>query len=295
MTKLDAILDEKDYTLPHRTEPVFSTDGPAESPPHAPEMDEAPAWLNEQPAPPAERRNWKDTLLFWSASIAGVVVVFAAAMWLFDEHGASRPATVQASAQRAPVPAAAPATPAAAASTLPPLVLLAPTPGTATPPKIDKPAPVLAKLPSAPSVPKLASPKAAASKVAGPKPAAPKLAARTGPIKPPSKGMPATPHKALPAKATAVQLTVKAKAGVAVKKPAVAGKHVPLAMKVKTKAKAKPRALAGITLPPARERIVQRDPARAPVAAPTQVPAPAAPAARKCQPGELARECAANN
>jgi hypothetical protein len=114
---------------------------------------DVPAWLHGAPAP--EPGGWLVTLKQWLGVIAGLALVFAVAMWIFDDRrgGSSRPTTPVAA------PAPAPAAPVAAAgSTLPPLVLLkaasapaqadAPVAAAlAAPPAVAAPAPVAAQLP----------------------------------------------------------------------------------------------------------------------------------------------------
>jgi len=178
-----------------------------------------PAWLKD-PAP-ASSGGWKYTVALWGGSLVALVVVFGAAMWLFDQHQTDSPMPVAARAT-APVAAADPVVPARKESALPPMVLLAPAPA--------KPVAQVA-------VPELPAPVAIAEKPvakAAPKPA-------------PTQKVALAERAAAPARP-----------------------------------KAKAKAPAGITLPPARERRLAAEPPR------ENTPS-------KCQRGELARECAARN
>jgi hypothetical protein len=120
---LGNILDETDNATARKTEPGFGTYDAADAQPLDNEMGELPAWLKHSAPPPSAGGHWKQTAVLWGGSLAALAVVFAGALWLFDEHKNEGAMAVVA---RAELPAA-PAAPApSSASSLPPLVLLAP-------------------------------------------------------------------------------------------------------------------------------------------------------------------------
>jgi hypothetical protein len=264
-------LDDRDNALPLRNEPSLDARRSA-APPDLPEVDDMPAWLKEPPPVPASGAGWKQTVALWGGSAVLLAVVFAGAMWLFEEHKADSALEVVAASASLPAqPVAQPAAPGPAparATGLPPLVLLAPAPATPAAP------------PAAVAPVETATPAPPAAAVKPVEPVAPPI------VKPAPRATPAKPAKSMkpaPAKAAPKALAEPAR------KPALAG---PVAVAPKAKAKpavkpkrvaAKPKLSGGVTLPPARERSGQDETEQAP------------PAPRKCQPGELARECAARN
>lgn len=307
-------MDDKNYQPPGRTEPGFDTEHPADTvdvQPLFPELDDVPAWVQEQAVAAPEGGGWRQTLKFWAGSLVALALVFLATMWLFDERGGDRAVNVAAMNVVAG-PAQAVRAPARV-STLPPLVLLQPGPGVAGKPEVGtsvtspqvavvketpRGVPNVVHVPPRPPVVKLAPlpPKAQAVKLAPLPPKLPvaKLAARPpapkAAVKPvlakaapkPAivpKALPQAPRKAVLAKVALPQAKAKPKLQPAAKKSAVPAKRAP----VSVLAKAKPKVLAGVTSPPVRE------PVRAPAATPATAPAPT-PVAR-CQPGGLARDC----
>lgn len=261
-------MDDMQNRQLRNAEPMLDADGLADAPAMlapTPAADDLPVWLRE-PVPAASRgAQVKRGLVIAGGSLAALALAFAGTLWLFEQDGDSpvelAAASAGAAAVPAPVAAAAPELPPLRprSSPLPPLVLLAPAPDPAAKEgapaaavalaapqpagalkKIEKPAPVLATL----------SPRAPAAKPAVDK-ATPKAHA---------------PRKIMLAKNSAVQ--PKAKSVAAVRKPLVAAKRAPAG----SQAKARPRLLAAVSLPPARAR---------------------AGLTHKCLPGELARECAA--
>ena len=235
------ILDETDNARARKTEPGFGPDGAADVQPLDNEMGELPAWLKHSVAHPAEGGRWKQAVVLWGGSLVTLAVVFAGALWLFDEHNNERAMAVVARSQ----PPAAPAAPTrqSSASSLPPLVLLAPAPEPAA--KISAPVPVAA-VPAAVKARTKAPVARIAAKAPSAKPAGKPLLAKAPP-----------PRKTLLAKSPAPQPKAKSK------KPLLLAKHTA------APAKAKPRMLA------------------------SALPAPAKAAqSHRCQPGELARDCA---
>lgn len=133
----------------------------------------------------------------------------------------------------------------------------------------DKAEPVIAKAP-----PRAPAP-AQVAKAAAVKPRAVKSAPQTPTL---AKAPAAAQRKPLVARN--LQQKPKTKAALASKKP------VPGKRPVTSLAKAKPRPVAAVTLPPARQ--YREEPEAAPTPTPRRPPLPG-----RCQPGELARECAA--
>jgi hypothetical protein len=268
-------LDDRNNGLPRKTEPGFEADaaGGVAAGHDSPDAGDMPFWLKEPAAQASVGGGWKQTMLLWGGSLLTLAVVFAGAMWLFDEHGNERAMATVAHAQlpAAPAAPAQPAAPRPNGGSLPPLVLLTPAPDPAKPAaaKVIAPAPVAVA--PVPAVAKVQT-KPPAARIAGKAPP-PKPAAKSLLAKAPSKALPPAPHKALLAKSPAPAPKAKARLVAGARKPLVLAKHTPMTPKVK------PKVVAGMVLPPARER----EPLRA----------QAAVQPHRCQPGELARECAA--
>ena len=215
-------MDETENAQARKTEPGFGAYGEADAQPLDNEMGELPAWLRHSVPPPSAGSHWKQTAVLWGGSLAALAVVFAGALWLFDEHNNERAMAVVAQSRLPePPPAAAPQS---SPSSLPPLVLLAP----ASEPKISTPAPVLAA-PARALAPAKAKAKAPVARIAVKAPAA----------KPAVKPLLAkAPAKAPPPRKTAPQPKAK--------KAPVLAKHAP------APAKAKPKMLASAAPSPAK-------------------------------------------
>ena len=282
LTKLGKILDDRQNRQSRKADPSLDAEGLADAPAMqsaTPETDDVPVWLREPvPAPSGGGgafAAFKRAAIFWGASVAALVVVFAGAMWLFDEHGSDQPLALESTAPpRTPTPAPAPVV---RTSALPPLVLLAPAPDPAA--KTGVPAAVAAlPAPQSPlqalKTPAKAAPLAAqlVPKAPAAKPVLAKAAPKAAPKVPAQ-----LPRKVALAKNTPVQTKAKPAAA---NKPVVVAKHAP----APAPGKAKPRLLAAVALPPARARSAERE---------TQRAAPAK--TYKCYPGELARECEARH
>jgi hypothetical protein len=248
LTKLGNIVDDRLNPLLDRTEPVLDTQATGAAP-----ANDLPAWLLD--AVPAPAGTWKRTVSLWGGALAALAVVFAGSMWLFAEHSSGTSTAVVAPGAPAPaVQAQQEILPERKPSALPPLVLLTPAPAVPPVPAADKPA-----VPA----PVAAKPLSVQAAVPQPVAVAPKTVAKAA---------------AKPSPARSVVKAVLPKP-VLVAKPAVAApKRAPVL------AKAKPKVVAGVMLPPARARraIANAEP-------------PPANTPSKCRTGELARECAARN
>lgn len=207
-------MDDRNNSLPRKAEPGFEADqtgGVAAAHDDA-VADDMPFWLKEPAASASAVGRWKHTALLWGGSLLTLAVVFAGAMWLFDEHSNERAMAVVAHSQlpAAPVAPAQAAPPRPSGAALPPLVLLAP---------------------AKPEAAKVAAPVAVAPVLAPPtvrtKPPAARIAAKA-----PSKAQ----HKALLAKNAAPGPKARRPAGA--RKPLVLAKHTAPIARGKSKVQA---------------------------------------------------------